>query len=493
MKRIVVIGAGLGGLSVAIRLARNGYPVTLLEMNEGIGGKMNIWQGKGYTFDTGPTLLTMPFVLHDLFDAAGRRMEDHLELVRLVPICRYIYPDGSTLDASSDGAEMERQLNQWSPGDGAAFRRFLRHGERIYRAAAEPFLFTPFGSMGFRTAFRYAGFLPSLLRIDAFRTLDAAVRSAFRDERTRRMINRFATYDGSSPYRVPATLAIIPYVEFAMGGWYVRGGMFRLAAALQEIAADLGVVVRTRCRVDEILLREGAAVGVRLASGEELPADVVISNADAYHTGKHLLRESNAHGVGKEREPSLSGFVMMLGVRREFPSLAHHNIIFSRDYSREFAMLFDRRVPPDDPTIYVAVSSKTDPSHAPSGASNLFILVNAPAISKGNDWDEKKAEYRSLILQRMAGGGFPDLERSIEVEKVITPADFERHYNASRGAIYGTSSNGVFSAFLRPKNRPKRPRGLYLVGGSSHPGGGIPLVLLSGKIVASMVKEDVRN
>jgi len=241
--------------------------------------------------------------------------------------------------------------------------------------------------------------------------------------------------------------------------------------------------------VDEILVRGGGACGVRLASGEEILGDTVISNADASHTGNVLLR--GTQGGAKQREPSLSGFVMMFGIRRDYPALAHHNVYFSSDYRREFATLFEKRLPAEDPTIYLSVSSKTDPSHAPAGGSNIFVLVNAPAVSEAFDWEKNAGEYRRLVLERLGARGFSDLEASIEVERTLTPLDFERHYHAYRGAIYGTSSNGMFSAFLRPKNRPKRPKSLYLVGGSSHPGGGIPLVLLSGKIVASMVKEDL--
>jgi phytoene desaturase len=491
MKRIVVVGAGLGGLSAAIRLAREGFAVTVLEKNERVGGKMNIWKEAGYTFDTGPTLLTMPFVIRDLFESAGERMEDYIELVPLDPICRYVFPDGSRLDASSDIPEMENTLNRMRPGEGTAFRTFLNHGKRIYDAAAGPFLFTGFGSMGLRGTIGYLRFLPSVFRIDAFRTLDRAVRAAFKDERARQMMNRFATYNGSSPYRVPATLAIIPYVEFAMGGWYVRGGMYGLARALEKLAAGLGVLIRTSSPVAGIDVRDGAASGVRLASGEEVRADAVISNVDAFHTGRELLRGPEGSGLRREREPSLSGFVMMLGVRRELPQLAHHNVFFSADYRKEFSALFGAQTPADDPTIYVSVSARTDPSHAPAGGSNLFVLVNAPAISGKYDWEKRSGEYRNLVLARLASKGFPGLERAIETERVITPLDFERQYGAYRGGIYGTSSNGMFSAFLRPPNKPDRPKRLYLAGGSSHPGGGIPLVLLSGKIVAAMVREEI--
>jgi phytoene desaturase len=489
VRHAVVVGAGLGGLAAAIRLARTGARVTVLEKNERPGGKMDVVREAGFTFDTGPSLLTMPFVLRDLFAAAGSALDDHLDLVPLDPLCRYVWPDGARLDASGDPAVMERRVSAFSPADAGAFSAFLEHGRRIYEAAAEPFLFTPSTSLRGLELLRASRFLPRTLRLDALRTLDAAVGAHFRHPHLRQLFNRFATYNGSSPYRAPATLAIIPYVEFGMGGWYVRGGMHAVARALESLALASGVTMRTRTAVEAVLERNGAAAGVRTSEGEEIGADSVIVNADVLYAAEHLLPARHrrpAAGV----QPSLAGYVMLLGVAADLPELAHHTVLFSRDYRREFDALVGRSVPYDDPTVYLCVTSKTDPSHAPPGHSNVFVLVNAPPTGPSFDWEAEGPGYREVVLRKLERMGFGDLTRSIVYERIFTPQSFARRYNAHRGAIYGISSNSRLSAFLRPPNRSREMRGLYYAGGSAHPGGGVPLVLLSGRLAAELVAGD---
>lgn len=489
MKDVLVIGAGLGGLSVAIRLARQGRRVTVLEKNDGIGGKMNVWSDKGYTFDTGPTLLTMPFVLEDLFTSVGKRLEDHLDLVRVDPICRYFFPDGVRLEAWSDNSRMEEEIRRINPADVQNFQRFMTHAERIYEAAAGPFLFTGLTSLGPRGLLKNLKNLAAVFRIDPFRTLNSAVMSYFKDPHLRQLFNRFATYNGSSPFLAPATLAIIPYVEMRMGGWYVRGGMFRLAQALERIALEEGVEIRTGVEVIGIVEKGGSAAGVLTAGQGFLPADGVVSNADALYAREHLLVREKEVARRNGTNHSLSGFVMLLGVRKAFPALSHHNIFFSADYRAEFDALFNDQRPATDPTVYTAISSLHDPGHAPPGCTNLFVLVNAPALGPRVNWDDEQGLYRETVLRKLARFGVEISGPDIETEKMITPLDFERRYHAQRGSIYGTSSNSRMAAFLRPPNRAREMKNLYFVGGSSHPGGGIPLVLLSGKIVAELIRD----
>ncbi|MGB6650307.1 MAG: phytoene desaturase family protein [Bacteroidota bacterium] len=491
MKTIAVIGGGLGGLATATRLAHKGHDVTVFEKNSRVGGKMDIRQLDGYTFDTGPTLLTMPFVLEDLFSSVGARLGDYVETIPVEPLCRYFFSDGSSLDAFSDLMRFVDQVKGVSPEDASRVNGFFDHARSIYDAAAGPFLFSEFGSLRGTALLRSLRYLPAVRRIDAFRTLSEAVASHFGDSRIQQLFNRFATYNGSSPYLAPATLAIIPFVEFTMGGWYVRGGMYRLVQAIEKLARDAGVTIVTGKSVRRVLQRRRTAVGVELENGEQVEADAVVCNADALYAYQNLLGPRRSRRVRRfdRLEVSLAGFVLLLGARRSYPQLSHHNIFFSADYQEEFRSLFERHLPASDPTIYVSISSKADPSHAPPGGSNLFVLVNVPPLSSAFDWQEEAGRYRTRILETLGRHGVEIPEEDIEAEEMITPARFQTRYNAHRGSIYGTSSNGRMAAFLRPANRSRGIRNLFFAGGSAHPGGGIPLVLLSGKITAGLVEE----
>jgi phytoene desaturase len=493
MNRVVVVGAGLGGLSAAIHLALQGRRVTVLEQNGEPGGKMSTWSEGGYSFDTGPTLLTMPFILREIFAAAGRKMEDVLSLEPVDPVCRYTFADGSVFNAWRDPAALDAEVERLSPQDVEGVRRLLDHGERIYRASEGPFLRTPFGSWSrdlLRTGLR---FLPSVRHLDAFRTLHAAVSSFVRDERLRQLFNRFATYNGSSPYRAPATLAIIPYVEMRLGGWTVRGGMYGIARALAALATDLGVELRYGTPVRRVVTGGGRARGVLCADGREVTADAVVMNADAVYAEQELLP---GRRTPRLPEPSLSGFVLLLGVEGRYDRLAHHNIFFSQDYRREFAYLVDRAVPAQDPTIYVSVPPAGDSARAPAGHSALFVLVNAPALPAGwrpgvagipTPWDEGGEAYADAVIAGLERRGLDGLAARTRVRRVVTPLEFGRRFNAYRGSIYGAASNSRMAAFLRTPNVSRSVRGLYFAGGSTHPGGGIPLVLLSGRLAADCV------
>lgn len=489
MNRVVIVGAGLGGLSAAIRLAYRGFPVTILEKNSTIGGKMSLRQTGGFSFDTGPSLLTMPFVVHDLFASVGMHHEQYLEIQPVDPLCRYFFADGTSLDAASNAERMQANLQSFSPGDAAGFAGFLAHGERIYNASARPFLFSPFGSWSASGIFKSMQYLPSVLKLDAFRTLDEAVCSYVKDARLRQLLNRFATYNGSSPYHAPATLAIIPYLEFTQGGWYIKGGMYSLARALEQLAMEFGVEIRTGVDVRRIRVGNRTVQGVETTAGEFVAADCVVTNADAVYAHNELLAGNGIRNRYQSIQPSLAGFVLLLGINGVYDELAHHNIFFSSDYREEFERLCEQEEPADEPTIYVSVSSFSDHTQAPRGKSNLFVLVNAPPLTDNQrfDWNLSGDDYARRIIRLLEEKGLSGLAQRIEVQEAITPLDFQNRFNAFRGSIYGPASNSRMAAFLRPPNKSRDIDGLFFVGGSSHPGGGIPLVLLSGKIVADLV------
>ncbi len=484
---IIIVGGGLGGLSAAIHLAAQGRRVVVFEKNARLGGKLDIIVENGYTFDTGPSLLTMPWVLRELFAAAGARLEDELDLVAVEPTCRYTWPDGTRFDASQTLPLLIDQIRHLDPRDVDGFLRFLAYSSRIYHAVAGPFLLHPFvGLRGLIT--------PALARgarnIDPLRTVDQAVRSFFTSPYLRQVFNRYATYNGSSPYRAPATFNLIAYVEFIEGGWYIRGGMYMLARALERLARKLGVEIYTSTPVEQIVLRDGAARGVALAGGEQLAAAVVV-NADPRYTYERLLPpQRRTAGRLARLEPSCSGFILLLGVDRIYPDLAHHNIFFSADYPSEFAAIFGKRVPAPDPTVYVCATSLSDRGHAPAGHTNMFVLVNAPALGPRVNWAREASGYRDTVVRKLERMGLNRLSQHIDYERIIAPDDLQARYNAPGGAIYGLASNQPWTAFLRPPLRARDLRRLYFVGGGTHPGGGIPLVLLSGRAVAEQVIAD---
>ncbi len=498
MNKVLIVGGGLGGLVSSLYLSHAGYKVTLLEKNGYLGGKLSQIKEGGFTFDCGPTLLTMPFVLEDLFENLGKRIEDYLDLMPVDPLCRYFFSDGSQLDISNNMDKTYSYLEAFNPDEVQSFKKILNHGKRVYSIASKPFLFESNGSWGPKFFLTHWKSLLQFWKLDPFRTLSQMVSSTFKDERLKQVFNRFATYNGSSPYKTPATFSIIPYIEHTMGGWYPKGGMYKLVEVLEQFAVELGVEIRKEQVVKEILVEEGAVRGVELVDGSVLEAEKIIANTDALQVYKRLIPSSqlnkNLKELEKSNDMSTSGFVLQLGVKKEYPNLSHHNIFFSKDYKEEFEALFEQKIPAPEPTIYVSISKKSDATLAPDGTSNLFVLVNVPSISEGSkiDWDVEKYKYRDLIVHQLEIAGLSGLNSNICYEKIWTPLEFEKNYGAYRGSLYGLSSNSPWSAFNRPSNRCEEVEGLYFVGGSTHPGGGIPLVLLSAKMVSNLVQEDLK-
>ena len=506
-KRVAVIGGGLGALSGAIRLAQLGFSVQLFEKNPKIGGKVNEVILHGYRFDTGASLLTMPFVIDELFDFAGTKRSDYLDFVPIDPICRYFFPDGSMMDASADNAKMETAIAQLSPNDVNAYKRFLKYAERIYDLTAEIFMFTPIHEFRKLMRPRYFRTLFRLHQIDPFRTVHQSVSRFFSDPRLVQLFDRYATYNGSDPFQAPATLNIIPYIEYGLGGYYIKGGIYRLVEALETVARERGVQIYTSAEVERICSVGNQQVNGIQVNGETIDADYVLCGADAV-VAYHELIEGHQHQREKvnQLEPSLSGMVLLWGVKGKHPRLVHHNIIFSSDYNTEFRQIFSDKRVPDDPTIYIAITNKTDrtenarhiqasehrvsgTAHAPADGENWFVLLNMPSLAPGQMWEKEKVRMRAVVLSRLKQLGF-DIADHIAVEQIYTPEDFAELYASHRGSIYGVSSNSKTTAFKRLPNRSRLLKGLYFAGGSVHPGGGIPLVMLSGKMAATLIAED---
>ena len=488
-KTVAVVGGGLGALSGAIRLARLGFSVQLFEKNPTLGGKVNEVVLKDYRFDTGASLLTMPSVIDDLFNFVGFKRSDYLDFVPIDPICRYFFADGSVMDASADKTKMKAAIAQLSPNDVKAYERFLKYAERINDLTAEIFMFTPIHELGKLMRHRHFRTLFRLHQIDPFRTVHQSVSRFFSDPRLVQLFDRYATYNGSDPFQAPATLNIIPYIEYGLGGYYIKGGIYRLVDALKAVAYELGVRIHTSAKV-ETIRHDGKRVNGVQVNGERFDADYVLCGADAV-VAYHELIDGLQHQHEKlnQLEPSLSGMVFLWGVRAKHPTLAHHNIIFSSDYSTEFKQIFRDRQVPDEPTIYIAITSKADAAHAPTDGENWFVLLNMPYLVPGQMWEQETIRMRRVVLDRLKQVGF-DIADQIEVEQIYTPEDFSELYASNQGSIYGVSSNSKATAFKRLPNRSRLLDGLYFAGGSVHPGGGIPLVILSGKIAATLISEN---
>ena len=494
MSRVVVVGAGLGGLAAAARLAALGHDVTVCEAGEDVGGKLGLATadvpGLGeFRFDTGPSIVTLPGVFRDLFADTGG-WPDGLALTPLDPTARYRFADGSGFDATRDLDEMCARLDVLRPGNGDDWRAFHTRAQRVWEASREPFLESALHgpSTLASLALRHPG---DLAAIAPGRSLRSLGRRHLRDPRLRMFVDRYATYTGSDPRRAPAALAAVPYAEQAFGGWYVPGGLHQLGLAVRDRAVERGAVLRHGARVTRIETEGGRASGVRLEDGELLPAEVVVANTDAATVYGSLVEAPAAARRLARATPSLSGFVLLLAVEGRTPGLAHHNVLFPADYDAEFDAVFgDPARPVEDPTLYV--SAPDDPAVRPDGCEAWFVLVNAPrhACAGGRgavDWEAPglAASYADGLLDLLAARGLPVRDR-VRWSQVLSPADLERRTGAMGGAIYGTSSNSATAAFLRPANRSPVP-GLFLVGGSSHPGGGLPLVTLSAQIVAGLI------
>jgi phytoene desaturase len=479
---VVVVGGGVGGMAAALRLQVAGFDVLLLERGGRLGGKLDerVLPG-GFRVDTGPSLLTLPGELDALFRLAGTSLAEAVDLVRLDPICSYRWPDGSTFEHRADRGAAEAEAERLSAGSGAALGRFLDRARTAWEVAERTFLAGPMGPP--RDLVRRLRSPADLLAIDPLPSLAGRARRTFSDPRLVQWACRYATYSGSAA-SAPATLACIAHVEQAFGAWYVRGGLATLAPAIARAVEGVGVEVRTGADVEAVVADGRSVRGVRLAGGERVDADVVVANVDADHLYADLLPDAGALRRARRAPPSSSGFALLLGLDGRTEGLGHHTVCFSapEGYEAELAAT----TVPRDPTVYVANASATDPTVAPPGAESWFVLVTVPAGAR-TDWDA----YRDHVLEVLAARGL-DVGGRLRAVATVTPDEIAERYRARGGAIYGTSSSGRRAAFLRPGNRGAR-RGLYLVGGTSHPGGGLPLVARSGAIVARMVEDDARR
>ena len=489
-KKCCVIGAGLGGLAAAIEISLLGVDVDLYEQNESVGGKADSLLVDSFRFDTGPSLLTMPFVLESIFNDSGKDIKDYLKIKPLQSHCVYFYPDGTEITAHSDQEKFAHEIQSKSIDNKKNLIAYLNYCRTIYDLTADLFLFNDFHDISTFKKHSSLKTLFNIRKIDSMRTMHKANSSFFKDQKIIQLFDRYATYNGSNPFMAPATLNIIPHVEYNMGSFIAEDGIYSITESLLRLASEIGVNIYAKKRVESILHRGRKITGV-VADNEKLNYDFVVSNADAHVTYSKLLSDNiskNARRYSK-LEPSSSALVFYWGmdIKSRF---GIHNIIFSRDYSKEFNEIFTQKICPLDPTVYVYISSKFKSGDAPPGMENWFVMINAP-YDDGQDWESEKTKSRDRIIEKINSTLNISIESKIKCEKILAPPDIESKTSSHRGSLYGISSNSRSAAFLREGNRSRQYQGLYFCGGSVHPGGGIPLVLLSGKLAARAVAKDL--
>ncbi len=485
MQKAGVVGAGIGGIATAIRLAVKGYQVTVFEANAYPGGKLSSWEAAGYRFDAGPSLFTMPQFVDELFTLAGKSSQAYFEYQKMPEVCRYFWEDGTRFVVPANTEEFAQKAEETLGEPAENIRGYLKDSAFKYEVLSGLFLEDSLHKVSTWTSRKAFRGYKHLAKMGVFGTMHKANQKAFKQPKTVQLFNRYATYNGSNPYETPATMTIIPHLEYNVGAFFPKNGMYGITQSLVKLAEDLGVQFRYQERVTEICVEAGKATGIRTAT-DMYPMDVVVSNMDVTPTYRLLLPNQKQPEKILNQAKSGSGLIFYWGIKREFKELGLHNIFFSDNYEEEFRHQFELKTIYQDPTIYLNITSKCKPDDAPPQSENWFILLNAPA-NEGQDWDTLIAKTREAILgkfQRILG---IDIAPLIETEDILDPRTIESRTSSAQGALYGNSSNNRFAAFLRHANFSSRIKNLYFVGGSVHPGGGIPLALSSAKIAASFV------
>lgn len=479
-KQAVVIGAGIGGVAAGIRLGLKGYEVDILEQNSFPGGKLSELKSEGYRFDAGPSLFTLPELVDELFVLAGRDPRNYINYNKLDVICKYFFDGGTIINAYQDVSRFARELdNKTDVGEEDVFR-FLRHSKLLYDLTSEVFIFSSFHKRKtfFSTHFRKA--VAQFYKLKAFTTMHKDITRYFNDERVVQLFDRYATYNGSNPYTAPGTLNVIPHLEHNIGAFFPENGMYSIMKSLTQLAKDVGVRFHFRTQATSIQTNKGKIAAVK-TNQEIFASDVVVSDIDIVRLYE-LLDGYNIKKRYLSEEKSTSALIFYWGINRTFDELELHNILFSKNYAAEFHHLFKSKTVYLDPTVYIFISSKKVSRDAPVNAENWFVMINVPE-NVGQNWDGIVNEMRTKIQKKINKMLNIKIQEHIVNEKVMDPRTIESRTSSFHGSLYGSSSNNRLAAFTRHPNFSSRIKGLYFVGGSVHPGGGIPLCLASAKIV----------
>mgnify|MGYP006077413113 CR=1 FL=1 len=488
MQKAIVIGAGIAGIATSIRLARQGYEVKVYEANSYPGGKLTTLQHGDFRFDAGPSLFTLPKLVEELFLLCGEKPKDHFTYQIKDSICNYFWNDGKTYQMPAGVDNIVDSLVDNFDADRTSVERYLNRSKLKYEKTAPVFIERSLHKISSFINKETIIAMASIPKLGINTSMHKINAKAFRNPKLVQIFDRFATYNGSSPYQTPGIMSMIPHLEMGIGTYFPNGGMVNITNSLVALAERHGVSFVYGTKVQRIIKANGAAIGVDVEN-EKVLADIVVSNMDVFSTYKHLLPEKDWPLKTLAQEQSSSALIFYWGISKSFPNLSLHNILFADDYKGEFEKIFKSKTIVEDPTVYINISSKANPSDAPRDSENWFVMINTPG-NYGQDWDAMIAEARRNIIIKINKVLKVDIESLIVIEDVLDPRLIESRTQSHRGALYGTASNNKLSAFLRHANFNKKIKNLYFCGGSVHPGGGIPLCLQSAAIVSDLISQD---
>lgn len=485
MKNAVVIGAGIGGIAAALRLSKKGYKVTVFEANDYPGGKLSAFSLGDYRFDAGPSLFTMPQYVTELFEIHGEKASDFFTYQKKKIACQYFWEDQTQLTAYADSKLFLQEVHNKLGVKATVLEKYLKRAKKKFELTAPLFLE--------QSLHKFKGFLSvktlkALLNLSLYeinQNLHTVNAAQLKEPHLVQMYDRYATYNGSSPYQTPGIMTLVQHLEQEFGTFVPDGGMEQITLSLFELAKRKGVSFHLGEKVSQILVENGKATGIK-TKNHTLLADIVLSNMDVFPTYKNLLKGIKAPQRILSQERSSSAVIFYWGINKIFDQLDLHNIFFSQDYKSEFEAIFNQKKPSEDFTVYVNITSKDIPSDAPKGAENWFVMINTPA-DHGQDWNQIKNELRKKTIAKLNRILKVDMDSLIQEEEVLTPPMIEHKTSSHLGALYGSSSNDKMAAFLRHPNFSSKIKNLYFCGGSVHPGGGIPLCLLSAKIATDLI------
>ncbi|WP_299433370.1 1-hydroxycarotenoid 3,4-desaturase CrtD [uncultured Aquimarina sp.] len=489
-KKVIIIGSGIAGLATAIRLRNQNFDVTVYEANSYPGGKLAEIRQKGYRFDCGPSLFTMPQFVEELFAISNRKVSDYFEYSKKEEVCNYFYEDGTRFVALADTKEFAKEAEKVFDVKGTEILQYFKRSKLKYDLTASLFLEKSLHKLSTYLSFDTIKAITRISSLGINTNLHKLNYRQFKDPKLVQFFDRFATYNGSSPYLTPGIMSMIPHLEQYYGTFFPKGGMYSITKSMYQLALDLGVTFHLESKVDKIVVANKKAIGV-LVNGDHIASDIIISNMDVVPTYQKLLPDQKSPEKTLKQLRSSSALIFYWGIKKQFQELDLHNIFFSKNYEEEFRYIFEKKQVSADPTIYVNITAKNESNDAPEGCENWFVMINVPG-NEGQEWDEIINQSRKNIVDKLSRLLNVNIQELIETEEILDPRSIESKTQSYQGSLYGSSSNNKYAAFLRHPNFSKRIENLYFCGGSVHPGGGIPLCLLSGKIVSELIEKDYK-